>query len=162
MTSLPLTPEDHARLRVLYWTLIVVCLIFSGAGWYLVLWQTRPLQNWIPVAATIRRVDVVEQKDSQGVSTKHPVILYSYPVDSVVYTTDRVTPSSDVRDPATVSALATRLHEGESITAYHDPFQPGSAYLVRSRHRVLYVLAVGPLLLAVILLANWRRVRRGV
>jgi hypothetical protein len=160
VTSLSLTPEDRSRLRVLYWTLIIVCLIFSGAGWYLVVWQTRPLENWIPVTATVRRVDVIEQKDSNSGSTKRPVILYSYAVDSVVYTTDRVTPSSDVRDPATVSALAAGLHEGQSITAYHDPFQPGSAYLVRSRHRILYVLAVGPLLLAVILLANWQRVRR--
>lgn len=160
MTSLSLTPEDRSRLRVLYWTLIAVCLIFSGAGWYLVLWQSRPLENWIPVTATVRRVDVIEQKDSNGVPTKRAVILYSYTVDSVVYTTDRATPSSDVRDPATVLMLASRLHEGQSTTAYHDPFQPGSAYLVRSRHRILYVLAVGPLLLAVILLANWRRVRR--
>ena len=161
MTSLSLTPEDRSRLQALYWLLIVICLIFSGAGWYLVVWQTRPLEHWIPVTATIRKVDVIEQKDSHGASTKRPMILYSYPVDSVVYTTDRVTPSSDVRDPATVAALASRLREGQPITAYHDPFQPGSAYLVRSRHRILYVLAVGPLLLAAVLLANWRRVRRG-
>jgi hypothetical protein len=160
VTSASLSSEDRSRLRVPYWALVGICLLFAGAGLYLIQWQARPLHNWIPVNATIQRIDSIKQNNDRGHSAQRPVILYSYPVGAVVYTTDRVTPTSDVRDLSTVSTLARQLHEGQNITAYYDPLQPESAYLIRARHRVLYVLFVAPLVLALILLANWPRVRR--
>lgn len=160
MTSASLSPEDRSRLRVLYWALVAICLLFAGAGLYLIQWQARPLHNWIPVSATIQRIDSIKQNDDRGHSVQRPVILYSYPVGAVVYTTDRVTPASDVRDPSSVATLAKELHEGQNVTAYYDPLEPESAYLIRARHRLLYVLFVAPLALALILLANWPRVRR--
>ena len=158
----PWTPLERARARWFYWALIVICVIFAGAGGYLIQWQQRPLQDWVPVVAAIRRIDVIPQNDGHGHATQRSVILYSYSARDVVYTTDRVTPSTNVRDPNTVSALAKSLHEGQTVTAYYDPVQPGSAYLVRARNRVLYLLFAAPLLLAVILIANWPRVRRRV
>jgi hypothetical protein len=158
----PWTPLERARARRFYWALIVICLIFAGAGWYLIQWQQRPLHDWVPVTATIRRLDVIPQNDGQGRTTQRSVILYSYSARDVVYTTDRVTPATDVRDPGAVAALAKSLHEGQTVTAYYDPVQPGSAYLVRAHHRLLYVLFAAPLVLAIILIANWPRVRRRV
>jgi hypothetical protein len=155
----PWTPLERARARWFYWALIVICVIFAAAGGYLLRWQQRPLHDWVPVVATIRRIDVIPQSDGHA---KRSVILYSYSAHDVVYTTDRVTPSTDVRDPGAAAALAKSLHEGQTITAYYDPAQPGSAYLVRAQNRVLYVLFAAPLVLAIILIANWPRVRRRV
>jgi hypothetical protein len=156
------TPVERARAKAFYWALIAICLVFAGAGWYLIEWQQKPLHDSIPVMATIRRLDVMPQNDGHGRTIQHPVILYSYSVGGVVYTTDRVTPSTDVRDLDAVATLAKSLHEGQSITAHYYPAQPESAYLIRAHNRVLYALCAGPLLLAVILIANWPRVRRSV
>jgi hypothetical protein len=158
----PWTPQERARARSFYWGLIVICLIFAGAGLYLIQWQQKPIHDWVPVVATVRRLDVLSQSDGRGHTTPRSEILYSYPVGAVVYTTDRVTPATDPRDQSTVASLAKSLHEGQTVSAYYDPAQPGSAYLVRAHNRVLYAILAGPLLLAIILIANWPRVRRSV
>ena len=162
LANTPWTPLERSRARAFYWGLTVICLIFAGAGWYLLQWQSRPLQDFMPVTATVERLDVMPQNDGHGHTTQRPVIFYSYSVRGVVYTTDRVTPSTDAKDPATVANLARSLHRGDTITAHYDPAQVESAYLVRSHNRLLYALFGVPLLLAVILIANWPRVRRSI
>jgi hypothetical protein len=155
-----LTPLERARLRGLFWVLVAICILSGGVGWYLIQWQSRPLENSVQVPATVRRVDVLTQTDSKGHATKHPLLLYSYSVGGVVYTTDRIVPSSDQRDGPAALALASSLRDSQVITAYYDSTQPSSAYLIREHTRLLYVYCVLPLLLAVVLIANWPRVAR--
>jgi hypothetical protein len=147
-------------MKVLYWVLVVICVLTGAAGWYLIQWQSRPLQNSVPVQATVRKVDVLSQKDSKGNESKRPLLLYSYSVGGVVYTTDRIVPPSDPRDGASARALAGSLHDGQVITAYYDSLEPSSAYLIREHSRLLYVYCFGPLILAAVLLVNWPRVAR--
>ena len=155
-----LTPRERARMRVFYWVLVAICVLSGGVGWYLIQWQSRPLENSVPVQATVRKVDVLAQTDSKGRATKRPLLLYSYNVGGVVYTTDRIAPPSDQRDGSAALVLASTLHDGQVITAYYDSMQPSSAYLIREHSRLLYVYCIGPLILAIVLIANWPRVAR--
>jgi hypothetical protein len=154
------SPRERARMKVLYWVLVAVCIVTSGVGWYLIQWQRIPVEHSVPVQATVRSVSVLTQDDGKGHVTKHPLVLYSYEVGGVAYTTDRIVPATDRKDGAAAAALIGRLHEGDLITAYYDSMQPSSAYLVREHTWLLYLYSIGPLVLALFLIFNWPRVAR--
>jgi hypothetical protein len=155
----PLTRAERIRLGILYWGFVGACLVFAAVGWRLVRVQEIPIRNSVPVTAMVDRVDVVTHKDGRGATVQQPVVLYSYQVNGVHFSTDRVTPHDASRSGAWAAGVASRFHAGQTVTAYYDPADPGSAFLIAERSWAVYASFVVPLAIAVVLISLWSRAR---
>jgi hypothetical protein len=153
-----LTRGERIWLTVLYWGLVAACVVFAIVGWRLVQAQEAPLRGAHPVSATILRTDVVTHKDAQGHTVQQPIVMYSYQVDSVHYSTDRVTLREASRAGDWAKGVAARFHAGDTVTAYYDPASPGSAFLITERSWIVYAAFGVPLVLAILLSLLWPRV----
>lgn len=151
----PLTRNERVRATVAYWLIVVVCVAFSAAGWFLVYAQAQPSRGVQPVPAKIEHVEVVSTKDAHGHPTKRPLVIYSYTVGGVRYTTDRISSLVRPHGASWADEMVHRYHPGESVTAYVAPFDPGSAFLIRDRDWRTYAFGIVPLVLAVGLAAYW-------
>jgi hypothetical protein len=160
MTSSPSGPRDltrteRVRAGVAYWIFVVALLAFSGAGWYLVYVEAGPARNTQPVQAKIEHVEVVSAKDASGRPIRRPLILYSYSVGNVRYTTDRITSLGRSHGASWTDDIVGQYHAGQTVTAHVNPFDPGSAFLIQDRDWRAYVFAIIPLVLALGLAAYW-------
>jgi hypothetical protein len=133
-------------------------VVFAARGWHLLQEQEGPLRDAHPVRAAIIRTDVVTHKDAKGRTVQQPIVMYSYEVDSVHYSTDRVTLREASRPGSWAADVAARFHAGDTVTAYYDPASPGSAYLITERSWVIYAALIVPALLAIFLSLFWPRV----
>jgi hypothetical protein len=143
---------------ILYWGLVAACALFTVVGWRLLRSQELPLRNARTVPATIIRVDVIAHKDAQGHPVQQPIVMYSYEVDGVHYSTDRVTLREASRPGRWAADIASRFHAGDTVTAHYDPATPGSAFLITERSWLIYAAFIVPLALAVLLCLLWPRV----
>ena len=108
----PLTRGERIWLTIVYWGLVAACVLFALVGWRLVHSQEAPLKGVLPVTAKIIRSDVVAHKDAQGHTLEQPIVMYSYQVDSVHYSTDRVTLREASRSGHWAKDVAARFHAG--------------------------------------------------
>jgi hypothetical protein len=154
----PLTRGERIWLTIVYWGLVAACVLFALVGWRLVHSQEALLKGVLPVAAKIIRSEVVAHKDAQGHTLEQPIVMYSYQVDSVHYSTDRVTLREASRSGHWAKDVAARFHVGDTVTAYYDPASPGSAFLITERNWLVYVAFIVPVALAILLAALWPRV----
>jgi hypothetical protein len=157
-TGRPLTRGERIWLMILYWGLVGACVLFTIVGWRLIRAQEGPLRNARTVRATVIRVDVIAHKDAQGHPVEQPIVMYTYVVDSVHYSTDRVTLREASRPGHWAADVASRFHAGDTVTAYYDPATPGSAFLITERSWLVYVAFIVPLVFAVLLCLLWPRV----
>jgi hypothetical protein len=152
------TRGDRIRLTVLYWGFVIACLVFAAVGWRLVRAQEMPIRNAHPVTAKIIRVDVIAHQNSRGRTLQQPIVMYSYQVDGVHYSTDRVTVLEASRSGHWAADVASRFHSGDSVTAYYDTAAPGSAFLIEERSWTIYASFIVPLVIAIALACLWPRV----
>jgi hypothetical protein len=155
-----LTRGERVWLTIIYWGLIAAFVIFAAVGWRLVQAQDAPLRGAHPVSATIIRTDVVTHTDARGRTVHQPIVMYSYQVDGVHYSTDRVTLREASRTGDWATGIAARFHAGDTVTAYYEPATPGSAFLITERSWEVYAAFVVPLVLAILLSLLWPRVAR--
>jgi Protein of unknown function (DUF3592) len=156
----PITRAEHIRLAVMYWGFLIACLVFAAVGLDLVRAQEMPIRNAHPVTATIDHVDVVTHKDTRGRPTQQPIVLYSYQVNGVHYSTDRVTLRDASRSGSWATDMAARFHAGETVTAYYDPADPGAAFLIAERSWAIFASFIVPLAVALVLACLWPRAIR--
>jgi hypothetical protein len=147
----PLTRTERVRAGVAYWLLVVALLAFSGAGWFLVYAQGKPARSAKPVPARIESSEVLSVKDAKGHFVKRPVVIYSYSVGDVRYTSSRITSLAGRHSDAWAEDIAHRFHPGQTVTAYTEPLDPGSAFLIQTGDWRTYSFAIVPLVLALAL-----------
>ena len=151
----PLTRTERVRAGVAYWLFVVACLAFSGAGWFLVHAEAAIARHAQAVDAVIEHVEVVSAPDSKGRVTRRPLIIYSYSIGGVRYTTDRVTALTRSHSASWADEIVGQYKVGQKVTAYVSPADPGSAFLIADRDWRAYAFAVVPLVLALGLAAYW-------
>jgi Protein of unknown function (DUF3592) len=154
----PLTRGERIWLTIVYWGLVAGCVLFALVGWRLVHSQEAPLKGVLPVTATVLRSDVVAHTDPRGNTLEQPIVMYSYQVDGVRYSTDRVTLREASRSGHWAKDVAARFRAGDTVTAYYDPTSPGSAFLITERNWLFYLALIVPVVLAIALAALWPRV----
>jgi hypothetical protein len=151
----PLTHTERKRAGVAYWLFVVACLAFSGAGWYLVYVEGGLARKTQPVQARIEHSEVVSTKDPSGRPVQRPLVIYSYSVGDVRYTTDRITSLARPHSSSWANQMVGQYHVGQMVTAHVNPFEPGSAFLIEERDWRAYTYAIVPLLVAIGLAAYW-------
>jgi len=107
------------------------------------------------VLATIERAEDISTNDGHGHVTKRLLVIYSYSVDGVRYTTDRVTSRGNAHGSLWAEHVARQFHSGQSVTAYVGTTDPGSAFLVRDHDWRVYALVAFPLVVAIGLAIYW-------
>ena len=150
-----LTRTERVRAGVAYWLFVVACLAFSGAGWYLVYVEAGPARNAQPMQARIEHVEVVSTRDPKGHAVRKPLIIYSYSVGGVRYTTDRITSLARSHSSSWADQITRQFHVGQTVTAYVAPLEPGSAFLIQDRDWRAYLFAILPLVAGLGLAAYW-------
>lgn len=111
--------------------LALVCLVFIGYSGYDYVEQTRVVDRAEDVDATVVKVGVEETTARRGVSY-YPVVEYEYRYGGTTYTGEDVFPGS-IEPSYDTESEARRVvapyDEGETTTAYVDPYQPDDAFL---------------------------------
>jgi hypothetical protein len=153
----PWTRSERIRAGIAYWIVVAACFIVAGSGWYLVHLQGALSRTTRPISATIEHAEVISKKDSHGHVTKQPLVLFSYTVGGVRYTTDRIMSLNRSHSEGWAAEIAHRYHDGQTVTAYYNPLDPGSAFLERDVEWRAYVFLVVPLALALALIVYWPR-----
>jgi hypothetical protein len=151
------TRSERIRAGIAYWVVVAVCLLVAGSGLYLVRLQGALTRTTQPISATIEHVEIISKKDAQGHATRQPLVLYSYTVGGVRYTTDRLTSLSRSHSDAWTTETAHRYHDGQTVTAFYNPLDPSSAFLEREFEWRAYGFLVVPLALALGLILYWPR-----
>jgi Protein of unknown function (DUF3592) len=149
------TPAERMRAGIAYWVLVAACLVMSSGGVYLIYLQERPAREARQVAATIERLEVIPRDDGHGHVEHRPLVLYSYSVDGVRYTTDRLTSLSRQHDSAWIAHATAQFHVGQSVTAYVHIADPGFAFLVRDHDWRAYAFSGVTAAMALGLAAYW-------
>jgi Protein of unknown function (DUF3592) len=155
-----MTRGERVRLAVMYWGFVVACLVFAAVGLHMVRAQEIPIRDARPVSAAVKRVDIVTHKDVRGRPTQQPIVLYSYQVNGVHYSTDRVALREASRSGSWASDVAARFRVGQTVTAYYDPADPGAAFLIPERSWAVFASFIVPLAVALVLAGLWPRAMR--
>jgi hypothetical protein len=151
----PLTRTERVRAGVAYWLLTVALLAFSGAGWFLVYAQGKPARTAQPVPARIESAEVLSVKDAHGHPVKRAMVIYSYSVGNVRYTSSRITSLAGAHSDSWEEHMAHRFHIGQDVTAYVAPLDPGSAFLIQQGDWRAYAFGIVPLVFALALAIYW-------
>lgn len=117
--------------------------------------QGKPARLAHPVSARVESVQVLSVKDARGRAEKRPVVIYSYSVGDVRYTSDRLTSLAGSHSDSWAEHMAQRFHAGQTVTAYIAPLDPGSAFLIQERDWRTYSFAIIPLVVAFALAVYW-------
>jgi len=149
------TRAERMRASIAYWLLVVACLIVAGGGAYLVHLEATPDRGTQIVPATIEHVEVIARNDGHGHTVKLPLVLYSYSINGVRYTTDRLTSRGRCHDENWATDVAHRYHAGETVPAYVSTFDPGNGFLIRDTDWRAYAFLIVPLLIAIMLAVYW-------
>jgi hypothetical protein len=135
---------NHAPLGIL----AVLCAVFAAVGVGTVTTELVRLVTWRPVTATVLSTDVRLERGAKH-PTFRPVVVYRYDVDGRDYQADRVTPVAYAGSRGWAEAAVRPYEPGQTVTAYVNPANPGSAYLLHGfDFRLFPILAVPLCLLA--------------
>jgi hypothetical protein len=159
-TRSTMTRGERTRVVILYWGFVIVCLVFAAAGLRMVRAQEIPIRDGRPVTVAIDRVDVLTHTDARGRTMHQPIVLYSYQVNGIHYSTDRVMLREASRTGPWATDVASRFRVGQAATAYYDPADPGAAFLIPERSWAIYASFVVPLGVALVLACLWPRAMR--
>jgi hypothetical protein len=149
------TRADRIRAGFAYWLFVCACFVLAFGGWLLLRMEGARMGDVRPVTATIERVETVTNDDGHGHATTRRLVIYSYSIDSVRYTTDRVGSRGAAQQSAWAAHVARQLRPGQTVTAYVASSNPGSAFLVRDYDWRVYALLGLPLALGVGLAIYW-------
>lgn len=127
----------------------------AAGGFYLVRLEDTPVRNADPVPARIEHVEVISRDDGHGHTAKLPLVIYSYSINGVRYTTDRLTSLGRQRGANWIAEVTQRFRPGETVTAHVAKLDPGSAFLIRDYDWRAYAYLVVPLVIALGLAVYW-------
>ncbi len=157
----PLTAQERTRATIAYWICVGACVVFAAAAAYIVWLREAPIREARPVAARIEHVEMISRDDGHGHVRTLPLVIYSYTIGGVRYTTSRLTSLATPHGDRWAADVTRRYHQGDSVTAYYNPAEPGSAFLTRERSWGAYAMVGIPLLLALALVLYWPRALPG-
>jgi hypothetical protein len=121
-------------------------------GWYWGAIQRHRILTYVPITATITDSHVKKLiGHGKNRDTYIPVIAYYYFVHGTRYDCNRVIASGDpsfVNGEAEAQQVVAKHPVGSTSTAWYDPTNPASAFLLRQVEGVQYGIAFAPLALA--------------
>lgn len=94
-------------------------------------WRERAALAWTPATCTILHSELIEGTDSEGDTTYHVDIRYSWTADGVERHGDRVDFSPDGPGGSDARDAVTRFRRGKQVRCWIDPAAPGEAVLMR-------------------------------
>jgi hypothetical protein len=127
--------------------------IFVAAGLGIFSVQVYRIAMWQPVSARIVSSDVGTVRGSKGGVSYKPVVGYTYTYDGRPYTAYGVTPINISAGQSWARAMAARFRPASIATAYVNPRQPASAFLVREPSLMPLIFVLVPVLFG--LLFSW-------
>jgi hypothetical protein len=149
------TRAERVRAGVAYWLFVAACLVIAAGGLYLVRLENTPVRNAQPVPATVEHVETISRDDGHGHAAKVPLVIYSYTVNGVRYTTDRLTSLGRQHAGSWTTDMMKQFHPGQTVTAYVAKLDPGSAYLIRDYDWRAYAFLIIPIVAALALALYW-------
>lgn len=146
------TPIEITRGTVV---VVLVGLALIGYGGYDYAQQSSAVEDAETVEATVGETSVYESGGRRG-TDYHVRIEFTYRYQGTEYTGDQLYPGSIGRSFDTRSAAESAIEpydEGETVTAYVDPSDPGDGFLERRTTRgPIQLVAIGAVLIVVIAL----------
>lgn len=116
--------------RIIVGVFLVMALAFTGLGAWQVWEQHRKIATYQPVPATVLACRVEVQRGSKS-TTYRPDVEYRYQVGDRTYTSRAVAPVRESAGSRWAHDIVRRYPPGAGTTAYHDPADPGAAFLYR-------------------------------
>ena len=104
--------------------------MFAAAGLGIFGLEMYRIATWEPVSARIISSDVGSVRGSKGGTSYKPVVGYTYTYDGRPYTSYVVTPIDISAGESWARSVAARYRPSGITTAYVNPRQPASAFLV--------------------------------
>ena len=100
----------------------------SGMAWT----QERRLRVAQKIPAVIETSTVESHRGSKGSTSYQPKVGFHYRVSGTDYHADSVYPLSgeSSSDAAAAQAVVQQFQPGQEVTAWYDPYQPSSAFLI--------------------------------
>lgn len=137
---------------------LILPAIFFCVGIGLAWNQHRKITTYQEVNAKIlsSRVESHRSHGRHGASTSYsPRIEYEYEVGGNAYTCSEVTPISHSAGRGWANEIVARFRPGQVCTAYHDPDDPGSAFLLREYAFLPYFFMLFPMVFIAVGLSLW-------
>lgn len=152
-----------SRTRLVGVVFVGFSLLFLAVGGYLVYEQEQALRSYESTEATVIGTgvdrDVDREVNEPDSVTYQPIVEYRYRVDGETYTAENVYPggTSSRSDRDWAEGVVDDYRQGETVTAYYNPGNPGEAYLVKQRDLAKFAFVLLPLgFIAIGLLVVWR------
>jgi Protein of unknown function (DUF3592) len=122
----------------------VFLAIFVAAGIGFFAAEVLRVATWQPVSARVLSTDIKAVRGDKGTSYT-PVVRYLYTVNGAEYESNKVLPLTISASYGWAVRLRDRFHPGQAVTAYVNPSQPASAFLVRDVSLLPLVFVAIPL-----------------
>lgn len=131
---------------------VLVGLYVAYAGTDRILTQRRAVRTYEPVDATVRSSSVGTRGKEGSSELFYPEIQYRYHYDGEEFASSTVYPGGnyDSQDRARIQQLVNGFEAGDSVTAYVDPADPESSYLVAGALTTAWVFVGGGLALVLL------------
>jgi hypothetical protein len=103
---------------------------FSLVGVVMMIVEAERLIVWRPVPAVVQASSVEAVRGNKGSPSFRPIVTYQYAVNGHRYAGTQVSVLSVARSYGWAESMSTRFVPGARTTAYVNPHDPASAYLV--------------------------------
>ncbi len=130
------TVRGHPRLGGAF--IALIGLLFLAVGCWMWTTQHERLSSYRPVMARVISSTVTTHSTTRGGIVHTPVVRYSYEVDGRQYQSSTVTMLNESQSGQWASDVAARYTPGHTTTAYYDPRNPGSAFLIHEASSAPY------------------------
>jgi len=116
----------------------------SGMAWH----QERRLRVAQKIPAVIESSTVESHRGSKGSTSYQPKIDFRYLVAGNEYHADAVYPLSgeSSSDAAAAQAVVQQFQPGQEVTAWYDPYDPSSAFLIHRCSFFPYIFLLFPMI----------------
>lgn len=151
LAAAPVTGNVSGHAAATNWGCVGAFLaIFVAAGLGFFASEVYRVATWQPVSARVLSTDIKAVRGDKGTSYA-PVVRYRYSVNGAQYESRQVLPLSISASYGWATRLRDRFRPGQVVTAYVNPSNPASAFLVRDVSLVpLWFVAI-PLLMVGVL-----------
>lgn len=144
--------KTYVSLFAALFMLIPAVFVAIGAG---MAWrQHRKITTYQPAPATVlaTRVDRHVSHNSRGGSSVSykPVVRYRYEAGGQTHESEEILPVSQSSSQSWARSIVSRYKAGQRTTAYHDPADPSSAFLLRQYTFFPYVFILFPMIFFVV------------
>jgi hypothetical protein len=137
-------------MRLLAILFIAIPLVFIAVGAWQAVEQKRKMTSYVVadgrVAEPRAEVRVRTTSGKSRSTTYSPVVRYRYEVGGNVYRSERVFPLSATTSMRAANELIAQYPVGRAVKVYHDPADPGKAFLVRRWEFAPYLFMMVPMI----------------